>query len=69
MSPRLAVLGVGPLTIAERAERTAANIAKAASMRLPRAQAMWVDADGRARIGHSGDVVTMLDDLRIPSRA
>jgi hypothetical protein len=30
-------------------------------------RSVWCGDDGRLRCGRSGDVVTMLDDLRIPS--
>lgn len=46
---------------------------EAAVMRLrernpgPRVRAVWPGDDGSIRIGRSGDVVQMLDDLRIPS--
>ncbi len=34
-----------------------------------RCRSVWIGDDGSLRCGRSGDVVTMLNDLRIPERS
>lgn len=63
-------LPIGPLTAAERKERTRAMVERLRGRSgYPRLSALWSGDDGIARVGHSGDVVTMLDDMRVADRA
>lgn len=47
--------------------RSAQNIREAMKALNLGCRAIWEGGDGRLRCGHSGDVVTMLDDLGIPT--
>lgn len=54
------------MTDAERVERTKALLARPDFI-APRP--VWTGCNGFLRIGHGGDLVTMLDDLKIPRQA
>lgn len=51
----------------DRTERLLANERKRDES--PRLQALWVDDAGCLRIGRTGDLIQMMDDLAVRTRA
>lgn len=57
------------LSNADKIERCKIVLHRMRERGWPIRQGLWVGDDGVMRVGRSGDLITMLDDIKIPVRA